>query len=100
MPRRLHLLGEAVGLGVSAERDGRIVDIYTQDDRARLIRVWLNLAECSRYRSPFASMRREVHRLSEFHVFESMNRCAGLVRCDHHEGRCVWIADANRIYPT
>jgi hypothetical protein len=36
-----------VGPGVAAKRDGRIVDVYAQHDRVRLVRVLLVLAECS-----------------------------------------------------
>ena len=75
----------ASALGVLAERDGRIIDVYAHHDRARLVRVWRNLAQCSRYRSPFPRMCGEIDRLLQFHVFEGVNRCTALVRCNHHE---------------
>ena len=82
-----------------AERDGRIIDVYAQHDRTRLVRVRLNPAECSRYRAPFPSMRGEIHRLLQFNVFEGVNRCIGLVRRNYHERCCVGVVDSDGVHP-
>jgi hypothetical protein len=83
-----------------AERDGRIIDVYAQHDRTRFVRIRLEPAECSSYRSRFANVCGEIHRLLQFHVFERVDSCIGLVGRNYHERCCVRVADADGVHPT